>query len=137
MHRVLSTSLIYFGLVFASGFVLAPVRILVLQPRVGERLAELIELPLMVLVSWLLASWLMRRKLMPYRRWQRILVGALALLLILLAEFWVVLFVREISLDEYLATRDPVAALAYYISLLMFAAMPVWVARRYTAFDFR
>ena len=130
MHRVLSTSLIYFGLVFAAGFVLAPVRILVLQPRVGERLAELIELPLMVLVSWLLASWLMRRKLMPYRRWQRILVGALALLLILLAEFWVVLFVREISLAEYFATRDPVAGLAYYISLLMFAAMPVLVARR-------
>ena len=130
MRKLLTTSLIYFGLVFAAGFVLAPVRILVLQPRVGERLAELIELPLMVLVSWLLASWLMRRKLMPYRRWQRILVGALALLLILLAEFWVVLFVREISLAEYFATRDPVAGLAYYISLLMFAAMPVWVARR-------
>ena len=67
---------------------------------------------------------------MPYRRWQRILVGAVALLLILLAEFWVVLFVREISLAEYFATRDPVAGLAYYISLLMFAAMPVLVARR-------
>ena len=130
MRKLLITSLIYFGLVFAAGFVLAPVRILVLQPRVGERLAELIELPLMVLVSWLLASWLMRRKLMPYRLWQRLLVGALALLLILLAEFWVVLFVREISLAEYFATRDPVAGLAYYISLFLFAAMPVWVARR-------
>ncbi len=130
MRKLLITSLIYFGLVFAVGFVLAPVRILVLQPRLGERLAELIELPLMIMVSWLLASWLMRRKLMPYRRWQRILVGALALLLILLAEFWVVLFVREISLAEYFATRDPVAGLAYYISLFLFAAMPVLVARR-------
>ena len=130
MRKLLTTSLIYFSLVFAAGFVLAPVRILVLQPRVGERLAELIELPLMVLVSWLLASWLMRRKLMPYRRWQRILVGAQALLLILLAEFWVILFVREISLAEYFATRDPVAAAAYYLSLFLFAAMPFWVARR-------
>ena len=67
---------------------------------------------------------------MPYRRWQRLLVGVLAVTLMLLAEFWVVLFVREISLAEYFATRDPVAAAAYYLSLFLFAAMPVWVARR-------
>jgi hypothetical protein len=130
MHRILSTSLLYFGLVFAAGFALAPVRILLLAPRLGERLAELVKLPLMILISWLVAAWLMRRKLMPYRRWQRILVGALALLLILLAEFWVVLFVREITLAEYFATRDPVAAAAYYLSLFLFAAMPILVARR-------
>lgn len=130
MRRVLSTSLIYFVLVFAAGFALAPVRILVLQPRLGERLAELIELPVMVLASWLIASWLMRARLMPYRRWQRLLVGALALLLLLLAEFWVVLFVREITLAGYFATRDPVAGLAYTISLLLFAAMPAWVCKR-------
>jgi len=115
--------------VFVAGFALAPLRILVLQPRLGERLAELIELPVMVLVIWLIASWLMRSRLMPYRRWQRWLVGALALLM-LLAEFWVVLFVREITLAGYFATRDPVAGLAYYLALLLFAAMPLWVARR-------
>ncbi len=130
MRRILSTSLIYFGLVFGAGFALAPVRMVLLQPRVGERLAELLELPWMVLLSWLIASWLMRRRLMPYRRWQRLLVGALALLLMLLAEFWVVLFVRELSLAEYFAARDPVAGLGYYIALVLFAAMPVRVARR-------
>ena len=56
MHRILSTSLLYFGLVFAAGFVLAPVRILFLAPRLGERLAELVELPLMILISWLVAA---------------------------------------------------------------------------------
>ena len=34
----------YFGLVFGTGFVLGPVRVLWLAPRVGERWAELIEL---------------------------------------------------------------------------------------------
>jgi hypothetical protein len=130
MTKVLSTSLIYFGLVFAAGFLLAPVRIMLLVPTLGERLAELTELPVMLLITWLVARWLMRSRLMPYRRWQRMLAGTLALSLMLLAECWVVLFVLEISLVEHFATRDPVAGLAYYLSLLLFAAMPVWVARR-------
>lgn len=130
MRKILTTSLIYFGLMFATGFALAPVRILLLAPRLGERLAELVELPLMILISWQLAAWLMCRRMMPYRRWQRLYVGVLALMLMLLAEFWVVVFMRELTLAEHFATRDPMAALAYYISLFLFAAMPAWVAKR-------
>jgi len=46
--RNLGTGLAYFAIVFAAGFALAPVRLLWLLPRVGERAAELLELPLML-----------------------------------------------------------------------------------------
>jgi hypothetical protein len=48
----------------------------------------------------------------------------------LLAEFTLVLWLRRPSLRQYLATRDPVSGTAYYLSLVLFALMPLLVARR-------
>lgn len=54
---VLKAGLIYFGLVFGAGFILGPLRNLFIVPRFGERIAELIEAPLMLIVIILAAKW--------------------------------------------------------------------------------
>jgi len=46
------------------------------------------------------------------------------------AEFGFVLWLRGISIRQYLATRDPVAGTAYYSMLVLFALMPLWVGKR-------
>lgn len=48
--------LAYFTLVFAAGFALGTARVLVLLPGVGETTAVLLELPLILTVSWLPAG---------------------------------------------------------------------------------
>lgn len=48
----------------------------------------------------------------------------------LLAELTLVLGLRGLTMREYLATRDPVAATVYSAMLLAFAVMPLLVARR-------
>jgi len=48
-----------------------------------------------------------------------------ALLMLLSVELTVVLALRGLSLHDYLATRDPVAGLAYLLGLAWFAAAPV------------
>jgi len=55
--------------------------------------------------------------------------GLLALGLVLLMEFTVVLWLQGLTLKEYFAHRDPVAAAVYVGSLAVFAMMPLLVAR--------
>jgi hypothetical protein len=128
--RILKSGLLYFALVFAIGFMLGPVRIFWIAPRVGARTAELLEAPVMLLVSVVVARWIVRRLGVSSKLSSRLRMAALALGLMLLAEFTLVLSLRGVSIRQYLAERDPVAGVVYYVTLGVFALMPLLVARR-------
>lgn len=119
----------YFGLVFAAGFALGTVRTLLLVPHVGERWAELLETPLMLLASWLAARFVTARLTAPTAG-RCLCLGAAALGLMLAAEAGVVLAVRGESLAAYAARRDPLAGSVYLLALAFFAACPWWVRPR-------
>jgi len=127
--RALEAGLLYFGLVFGAGFLLGPIRLLWLVPRVGERTAELLELPVMLVVIVLAARWVVARLRVPAAVPGRLGMGGLALALMLAAEFGLVLGLRGLTLAEYLASRDPISGTAYYASLLVYASMPLLVGR--------
>lgn len=128
--RSLKAGVLYFVLVFGAGFVLGPIRILWLVPRLGERVAELVELPIMLVVIVMSARWVVRRFWLPVAVSSRLTMGGLALALVLLAEFTVVLWLRGLTLSEYFANRDPISGTAYYASLVVFAVMPLFVKRQ-------
>lgn len=125
--RVARAGLAYFAVVFGAGFVLGPVRILFLVPRIGARAAELLELPVMVGISWLAARWVTRRLAVPASPRARLAMGGLAGVLLLAAEFALVLPLRGMTIAEYFATRDPVAGAAYYAAVLLMVLMPLAV----------
>ena len=127
--RVLRASLVYFALTFGAGFVLGPLRILFLVPRVGARTAELIEMPVMIGITWLAARWVTRTFSVPPERGPRLSMGVMAGALLLLAEFTFVLRLRGLTLEEYFATRDPVSGAAYYAAVLLLMLMPLLVNR--------
>ena len=126
----IKAGLCYFALTFGAGFLLGPLRILVLEPRVGAGVAELVELPVMILVTWLAACWTIRRFHLPFSRGPRLLMGVLAFALLLAAEFSLVLPLRGLALEQYFAARDPVSGIAYYLSLVLLASMPLIVERK-------
>lgn len=128
-RRALGAGATYFGVVFAVGFVLGTIRVLLLVPTFGERVAELAETPFMVLASYLAARGVVRRLAVPDHRAQRLAMGITALALLLLAESLVALWVRGVSLAEYVGGRDPIAGSAYTLALLLFALMPLLVRR--------
>jgi hypothetical protein len=128
--RILKASVLYFAVVFGTGFVLGPIRILWVAPRLGTRVAELLESPIMFVVTILAAKWIVRRLAVPPTPLKRLRMGGIALSLMLTAEFTLVLWLRGLSIREYLAGRDPVAATVYYALLGLFALMPLIVARR-------
>jgi len=122
-------ALAYFASVFFIGFVLGVARTLWIAPRLGERVAELVEIPVMVVASFLVARVLMSRAAHVEIR-AAALVGLAALGLLLCAELAVVAFVRGQTLVDYVASRDPVSGSAYAIALLLFAAMPAVISHR-------
>jgi len=127
---------LYFVAVFAVGFLLGVVRTLWLVPRLGERRAELLEIPLMLVAIYLAARWIAGRFYLRARPLPvRLVVGLVALALLLAAELALVLYLRSLTVTEYLETRDPVSGTAYALSLLIFAAMPALVSRRTDAGD--
>jgi hypothetical protein len=121
---LLRAGLTYFTLVFAAGFALGVLRVGWAVERLGERTAELIEAPMMLLVVFLAARWVVARFRLPVALALRLGVGVLALALLLACELTVVLALRGMSLEEYLASRDPLAGAVYVVSLLLFALMP-------------
>ena len=129
MARVVGAGLLYFALTFGAGFLLGPIRILVLEPRVGVRAAELLEIPVMIGVTLLAARWVTRRLAVPPAAGPRLGMGLLAAGLLLVAEFTLVLRLRGLALEDYFASRDPVSGSAYYASVLLLALFPLLVNR--------
>ena len=128
--QILKAGLFYFALVFEAGFILGPIRLRLGVPRFGTRMAELMETPIMFVVTILAARWIVRRLAVPPKTSGRLGMGCVGLGLMLVAEFTLVLLLRGLSISEYLATRDPVSGTVYYAMLGLFCIMPLFVPRR-------
>ena len=128
--EILKAGVLYFGLVFGAGFVLGAIRTLYVVPRLGTRIAELLEAPIMLAVTIAAARWIVLLFAVPSVWSARLGMGCIALGLLLVAEFALVHWLRGTSIREYLATRDRVSGTIYYVMLGVFAIMPLLVAHR-------
>ncbi|HKJ83579.1 MAG TPA: hypothetical protein VJ961_06155 [Mariprofundaceae bacterium] len=128
--QALKSGVLYFAIVFAAGFTFGTIRLLWLVPQVGERVAELSEMPLMFVAIVLAARWIVRRSVIQPTTSHYLAIGTIALTLLLTVEFTLILGLRGLTLGEYLAGRDPVSGAAYLIMLALFALMPLLLSLR-------
>ena len=128
--QILKAGLLYFAIVFGAGFVLGPIRIFWAVPRFGTRIAELMEASIMLMIVVAPARWVVRGLGVPSIPSRRLGMGCVGLGLLLVGEFTLVLWLRGLSITEYLVSRDPVSGTVYYLMLGVFAIMPLLVARR-------
>lgn len=131
-RSVLRPAATYFALVFGAGFLLGMVRVPILVPRLGERLAELSEMPVMFLAIYFAARRVTRRD-GPRSALAWIGVGTMALGLLLAAELGLAVLLQSRTLTDYIASRDPVSGSVYLAMLGLYAVMPWHHARRATA----
>lgn len=125
----IKAGLAYFALVFGAGFVLGVLRVSLLVPRLGERIAELSEMPLMFAVIVITARFVMRRFAVPFSIAARLGAGLIALALLLTAELLLTVVLQEQSLADYVASRDPVSGSVYLAMLVLFALTPVFIGQ--------
>lgn len=120
--EIFKAALFYFAVVFGTGFVLGTIRVLWSVPHFGERNAELLEQPLMLIAVVVAGRWIVRRVRSDLAPIERLSIGLVALGLLVAAELLVVLELRGLSVSEYVRTRDPVSGTVYLLMLGLFCA---------------
>ena len=115
----------YFLAVFASGFGLGTVRVLLIAPRLGEIAAVSIELPLLLSISWLACGWSLRRFGVSGGWERRAVVGALAFALLMAAEFGLAVLAFGRPPGAYVAGWSTPAGALGLAGQIAFALMPM------------
>jgi len=115
--------------------VLGAIRVPFLVPRFGERIAELVEMPFMLMVIVLAARFITQRFVLPASTVARLGAGLIALGLLVAAEILLAVALQDRSLGDYIASRDPVSGSVYLAMLVLFAAMPLIISRWPFGFD--
>lgn len=125
--RIALAIFLYFGVVFGTGFLLGPIRVLWLEPRVGPIMATACEAPLLLIAMLVAARWVPR--VLEIRRDPKtlVLVGMGALALLQIADFAVGFWLRGITPKQQLAQFLTGQGNIYAALLLLFAIMP-WAA---------
>jgi hypothetical protein len=85
-NNVYAAGCLYFAVMFSLGFLLGPLRILVMEPLVGPALAVLAEAVPMVAAMYVVAPWAARLGGTPPDAAPRLIMGLVALALLVLAE---------------------------------------------------
>lgn len=65
MKRILIPATVYFLMLFALGFLLGTIRVLLVVPKIGVLSATLIEVPLMLTAAFFVCRWTIGRWLVP------------------------------------------------------------------------
>ncbi len=125
MPRIVPPALVYGAAVFAAGFALGTLRVLLVVPYLGELAAVALEVPVMLCLSWLVAGRVLRRWPLTGRR-QRLAMGGLAFALLMLAEtiLGITLFGRTLSgVLAAMATPPGLVGLAGQIAFALVPAL--------------
>jgi hypothetical protein len=104
IQSAMLAGLAYFTVVFAIGFALGTLRVLVMLPALGEILAVTLELPFILAVSWLASRWLVSRFEVEATFAPRVVMGGLAFALLMTAEVLLATLGFGRTLQEHLPT---------------------------------
>lgn len=131
LNKTFLAGLTYFAIVLGTGFVLGVFRVPFLVPRIGERWAELAEMPIMAVVIFLAAGYILRRFPDIRSSGRSLAAGFLALALTVCAELGLAVALQDRTLSEFIDSRDKVSGSVYLLLLLVFAIMPRLRLRRH------
>lgn len=125
---VIITAITYFATVFAFAFAMGVARTLVIAPLIGVTAAVLLEVPILLAASWVIARRLLRDRDLALP--QRIAVGAIAFVLTMASEVVLSALMRGQDVGEWAATVVTPIGLVGLAGQLGFAAIPALIGMR-------
>ena len=120
---VMRSAQIYFGIVFAAGFVLGTVRIFFLAPVTGDLTAVLLEMPIILAMSWWAAGIATRKQPHLATPSARLRIGAIAFLGLMVAEASLTIALGG-TLSGFLQDLQTPVGLTGLAGQLLFALFP-------------
>ena len=129
MKRALIAASAYFLALFALGFVLGMIRVIFVVPRVGELVATIAEVPVMLIAAYFASRRAIRRWQVPPAIKIRVAMVTwfLALLFVFEALLGATLFGRSVD-EQWTALGSP-AGLVGLSAQIMAALLPLFVGR--------
>lgn len=125
---VVRIAIAYFSAVFAFAFAMGVTRTFVIAPRIGATAAVLLEVPILLAASWVIARRLLRDRDLALP--QRIAVGTIAFLLTMASEVVLSALIQGQSAGEWAATVATPIGLVGLAGQLGFAAIPALMGKR-------
>jgi hypothetical protein len=126
---ILRAGIIYGLIIFGLGFLLGTLRVLLIAPQLGEAMAVIVELPIMLLACWLAAGWTVRRY-RPATRDAALLIGVVGFAVLMLGELAVALTLFGLTPAGWIASFGMPTAQLGLIAQLIAVAFPLIHARR-------
>lgn len=125
MNSALKAGLTYFSAVFVVGFMLGTIRVLVLVPRLGEIASVSLEAPVILAVSWFASRWITEKFDLTSEVSPRLLMGAVAFALLMLAEVGVSVFAFGKPIEDYFVAYWSPQGVIGLVAQIAFAFFPV------------
>ena len=121
--RILLAAVVYFLAVMAAGFVCGVVRVLVVAPAIGPFAAVACEAPIMIVAMVVAARFVSRRFGLDTCS-DGVIAGLVALLFTMVAELGGAMWLRNLSVSDYLASLTTPEGLLSLGMFALFAGMP-------------
>lgn len=125
MTATLAAAATYAAWMFAAGFILGTVRVLLLVPQIGALQAEAIEVPIMLVLAYLTARWQVTRHRVAGRVSTRLGMGVLAFAFLMLAEAALAVFGFGQSLSGFVGGYGDPQRWVGLSGQIAFALMPL------------
>ena len=130
IRRTIVAAAFYAIIVFLVGFVLGIVRVLMLMPWLGGTAAVALEVPVMLMASWFVCRASVDRFRVAPKLGLRSLMGAVAFLVLIAAEFALGLAFGRPVVDQIVSFASWPGAIGL-AAQIAFAALPVVQAQRH------
>lgn len=121
---IIAAGILWFVVMFGLGFLLGPIRILLLEPQLGATGAVLVEAVPMTAAMILLAPWLARLFAVPPTPGARLGMGGIGLVLLLVADTLLGQLLFNRGIETLLDRPRTWDGRVYLLMLLIFFLMP-------------
>jgi hypothetical protein len=115
----------YFVVVYSLGFLLGMIRVLILAPRTGEMGSVLLETPIILGASWIVARWCANMFAVPATVVPRLAMGGVAFALLIAGEIAVSTFVFGRGWQNTAALYQTPPAIVGLAAQVVFGLLPL------------
>ena len=130
LRQISRDAFLYFTIIFALGFFLGTLRVLILSPIFGEESAVMLEIPIILAVAWYIAYRINKANNTHKTFAGQLLMGVFAFSMLMIAEFSLGFFMFDYNFHDQIRSYEApikMTGLGAQIVFALFPAVQFWL----------